>query len=195
MMAGEPWSDSPHAVHPVLASVARAVNDRVGDATRSRLGRLVPMMLDTESTGLRGCAAVVAACADAALDTEYCDMATRCGLEAARRRARRILGGRALSARLREHRIAIPLAGMLDWAYCHGSVLRTAEAVAVVANAEPDADHDEDDRLEWLLAGCAHAASEIAARDRCLPETPAGADEPPAASAPPQREDATLVGV
>jgi hypothetical protein len=185
-------------VHPVLASVARAVNDRVGDGTRSRLAGLVPMMLNTDRTGLRGCAAVVAACADSALDTDYCDMATRSGLEAASRRARRILAGRALSARLREHPIAVPLAGLLDWAYCHGAVLRTAEAVAVVANADPDAGHDEDEKLERLLAACAGAASGIAAADGGLPAaaaSAAGEDASPAESGPQEPADATLVGV
>ena len=187
MLAGEPWSDSPQSVHPVLASVARAVNDRVGDDTRSRLSRLVPMMLDTEDTGLHGCAAVVAACAEAALDTEDCDMATRCGLEAARRRARRILGGRATSARMRSNRLGAPLAEVLDWAYCHGAVLRTAEAVAVVANADLGTDRDEDERLERLLDACAAAASEIARTTRAVPsESASRAVEP---------GDATLVGV
>lgn len=194
MLAGEPWSDSPQAVHPVLASVARAVNDRVGDDTRSRLARLVPLMLHTDRTGLAGCAAVVAACAGAALDTEDCDMATRCGLEAARRRARRILGGRALSARLRAHRIAVPLAGLLDWGYCHGAVLRTAEAVAVVANADPGG-RDEDETLERLLTACAGAAAEIAGTGGSPPPAAAGEPGRAAAATPPQPGDVTLAGV
>ena len=201
MLAGEAWSDNPQSVHPVLASVARAVNDRVGDDTRSRLARLVPMMLHTDGTGLRGCAAVVAACADAALDTEHCDVATRCGLESARRRAHRILAGRALSGRLRTHRLAAPLAGMLDWAYCHGAVLRTAEAVAVVANADPGEGQDEDEKLEHLLSACATATSEIAGTGPLAAplaellqqaDTATSAGEPSTAAEP---ADATLVGV
>lgn len=203
MLASEPFSDTPHSVHPVLASVARAVNDRVGDDARSRLARLVPMMLYTEDTGLLGCAAVVAACADAALETEHCDVATRCGLEAARRRARRILGGHALSARLRAHQAVTPLASLLDWAYCHGAVLRTAEAVAVVANADPGADRYEDAVLEDLLGACATAASELAGFRTRPPVAPLDlASAAPAAAAPsgdrslaPEPEDATLVGV
>jgi hypothetical protein len=203
MLAGEPFSDSPQSVHPVLASVARAVNDRVADDARSRLARLVPMMLHTEGTGLLGCAAVVAACADAALETEHCDMATRCGLEAARRRAHRILRGHAVSARLRAHRSAAPLAGMLDWAYCHGAVLRTAEAVAVVANAELGADHDEDEKLEELLGACAVATSDLPGTPAPAPGAPlevAYTAEGPAApsgdgSPASERRDATLVGV
>jgi len=200
MLAGEPFSDSPHSVHPVLASVARAVNDRVGDATRSRLARLVPMMLHTDGIGLRGCAAVVVACADAALEAEQCDMATRCGLEAARRRARRVLAGHALSARLRTHRVTTPVGDLLDWTYCHGAVLRTAEAVAVVGNADPGTGRDEDEKLECLLIACASAISEIAGTCRPVAELtdllePAGAGTPDRLSPAAEREDATLVGV
>lgn len=225
LLAGEPWTDSPQAVQPVLASVARAVNDRVADDTRARLALLVPAMLHTAGTGVRGCAAVVAACAEAALETaDQCDVATRCGLEAARRRAHRILAGRGLSGRLRARPLGVPLAGLLDWAYCHGAVLRTAEAVAVVANAggDPFADPfaargatekgradpwadgpgpDPDEKLERLLRACAGATAEIAAH---RPGDQAARDSGPASDPVPTRSlgergdeapaDATLVG-
>jgi hypothetical protein len=42
LVAGEPWSDHPACVHPVLAAVARGVNDAVTEASRPRLGALVP---------------------------------------------------------------------------------------------------------------------------------------------------------
>jgi hypothetical protein len=176
LLAGEPWTDRPGSVHPVLASVARAVNDRVGDDTRTRLAPLVPVMLHTAGTGSRGCAAVVVACADAALDlAEHCDVATRCGLEAARRRARRILAGRALSGRLRPHRLGAPLAGLLDWAYCHGAVLRTAEAVAVVANADGGTGIDFADTAS--LAGDEDHAAGAAASAAAGPAGSAAASE------------------
>ncbi len=41
-LAGESWSDHPSCTHPLLAAMARDVNDHVGDAGRSRLGHLVP---------------------------------------------------------------------------------------------------------------------------------------------------------
>ncbi len=43
LLAGEPWSDHPASVHPVLGAVARAVNDRVSDTSRSRLAPLAPL--------------------------------------------------------------------------------------------------------------------------------------------------------
>lgn len=41
-LAGEPWSDHPGCTDPVLAGLARAVNDSVGDEARRRLVPLVP---------------------------------------------------------------------------------------------------------------------------------------------------------
>jgi len=48
-LAGESWSDHPSCTHPLLASMARDVNDHVGDAARSRLAPLIP-----EVIGLNG---------------------------------------------------------------------------------------------------------------------------------------------
>jgi hypothetical protein len=72
-LAHEPWGDHPAGVHPVLAAVARAVNDRVGDGTRARLAALVPSMAGTADAGPDGyprpelCARLVLLCARTAL--------------------------------------------------------------------------------------------------------------------------------
>jgi hypothetical protein len=44
-LAGERWSDHPACTHPLLASVARHVNDFSTDAGRSRLAPLVPSVI------------------------------------------------------------------------------------------------------------------------------------------------------
>lgn len=44
-LAGEPWSDHPACTHPLLASVARDVNDCTTDAGRSRLAPLIPSVI------------------------------------------------------------------------------------------------------------------------------------------------------
>lgn len=44
-LAGERWSDHPACTHPVLAALARDVNDHVGDAARNRLSRLIPEVI------------------------------------------------------------------------------------------------------------------------------------------------------
>jgi hypothetical protein len=41
-MAGERWSDHPVCTHPLLASLARLVNDATSDAHRQRLAPLIP---------------------------------------------------------------------------------------------------------------------------------------------------------
>ena len=48
-LAGEPWSDSPQCTDPLLAHLARAVNDRLSDARRSEIAPDVPRVI-----GLRG---------------------------------------------------------------------------------------------------------------------------------------------
>jgi hypothetical protein len=74
VLAREPWGDHPASVHPVLAAVARAVNDRVSDGTRDSLAPLVPRMIGTADAGPGGrprperCARLVLLCAGKALE-------------------------------------------------------------------------------------------------------------------------------
>ncbi len=44
-LAGERWSDHPACTHPLLAAVARDVNDHTSDAGRPRLARLIPSVI------------------------------------------------------------------------------------------------------------------------------------------------------
>lgn len=46
-LADEPWSAAPRAVHPVIAAVARAVNDSVTDAERQELWPLILASIGT----------------------------------------------------------------------------------------------------------------------------------------------------
>jgi hypothetical protein len=45
LLAGERWSDHPACTHPLLAAVARQVNDHTSDAGRQRLAELVPSVI------------------------------------------------------------------------------------------------------------------------------------------------------
>jgi hypothetical protein len=49
VLANEPWSDHPKCTHPLLAHLARLVNDYTSDDNRSELAVLVPSVV-----GLRG---------------------------------------------------------------------------------------------------------------------------------------------
>jgi hypothetical protein len=44
-LAGEPWSDHPSCTHPLLAQLARHVNDLVADTGRQRLVPLIPSVV------------------------------------------------------------------------------------------------------------------------------------------------------
>src|SRR6476619_7287912 len=41
-LAGERWSDHPSCTHPVLATLARCVNDMLDDTSRQRLVMMIP---------------------------------------------------------------------------------------------------------------------------------------------------------
>jgi hypothetical protein len=45
LLAGERWSDHPACTHPLLAAVARHVNDYTSDAGRPRLAELIPSVI------------------------------------------------------------------------------------------------------------------------------------------------------
>jgi len=45
LLAGERWSDHPACTHPLLAAVARHVNDHTSDTGRARLADLIPSVI------------------------------------------------------------------------------------------------------------------------------------------------------
>jgi hypothetical protein len=53
MLAGERWSDHPACTHPLLAAVARHVNDYTSDAARPRLAGLIPSVIGLTGDDLR----------------------------------------------------------------------------------------------------------------------------------------------
>jgi hypothetical protein len=46
-LAGERWSDHPSCTHPLVASVARMVNDSTSDEARQQLAGLIPSVIGT----------------------------------------------------------------------------------------------------------------------------------------------------
>src|SRR5437773_7359448 len=48
-LAGERWSDHPACTHPLLAAVARLVNDNTSDTRRQRLATLIPSVIGLTS--------------------------------------------------------------------------------------------------------------------------------------------------
>jgi hypothetical protein len=66
-LAGERWSDHPACTHPLLAALARDVNDYSSDADRSRLARLIPSVIGLTGDDLHIDARIALLCARMAL--------------------------------------------------------------------------------------------------------------------------------
>jgi len=66
-LAGERWSDHPSCTHPLVASVARLVNDNTSDENRSRLAALIPSVVGLTTADPRADARIALRCATAAL--------------------------------------------------------------------------------------------------------------------------------
>lgn len=50
-IAGEPWSDHPKCVSPVLGAYARSLNDRLDDSDRQILKQYIPQLIGTAGDG------------------------------------------------------------------------------------------------------------------------------------------------
>ncbi len=66
-LAGERWSDHPDCTHPLLATLARLVNDYTTDVGRNRLAGLAPSVIGVTGDDLRLEARIVLRCATTAL--------------------------------------------------------------------------------------------------------------------------------
>jgi hypothetical protein len=66
-LAGERWSDHPRCTHPLLAGVARDINDHTSDAGRSRLVPLIPSVIGLDGDDPRVDVGIAARCAVVAL--------------------------------------------------------------------------------------------------------------------------------
>jgi hypothetical protein len=67
LLNDEEWSDHPQCVQPVLAAVARSVNDRVSDTGREGLVALAPRLAGTAQADWLTGARLVVLCTEAAL--------------------------------------------------------------------------------------------------------------------------------
>jgi hypothetical protein len=66
-LAGERWSDHPRCTHPLLAFVARLVNDLTSDHERPRLVELIPSVIGLTTTDPRADIHIALRCATTAL--------------------------------------------------------------------------------------------------------------------------------
>lgn len=66
-LAGERWSDHPKCTHPLLAGVARGVNDHISDRGRARLVDHIPAVIGLNGDDPRVDAGIALRCAATAL--------------------------------------------------------------------------------------------------------------------------------
>ena len=66
-LAGERWSDHPSCTHPVLATLARCVNDMLDDTSRQRVALMIPEVVGLNPQDDRVAAALVLSTARAAI--------------------------------------------------------------------------------------------------------------------------------
>ena len=66
-LAGEHWSAHPACTHPLLAALARDVNDHIGDLGRARLAELAPSVIGLTGDDLHLDARIALDCARTAL--------------------------------------------------------------------------------------------------------------------------------
>lgn len=163
-LAREPWSDHPAGVHLVLAAVARAVNDRVGDDARQFLAPLIPRMIGTAGAGpddrerLERCARLVLLCTRRALEA---DPFLAGEMESARRTALGVLSvvarpaaqgsGKPDPAARRTIAALLDRFGLLGRMYPRQAAIQAAQAVSVIAGTAAPV---RDERLCGLLRSC-----------------------------------------
>jgi hypothetical protein len=66
-LAGQRWSDHPACTHPLLAAVARLVNDNTSDAGRQRLVELIPSVIGLTSDDVQVDGRIALRCSTMAL--------------------------------------------------------------------------------------------------------------------------------
>lgn len=146
--AGEPWSDHPSCTHPLLAQVAREVNDQSTDEGRPALASLIPDVIGANPADPGVAPRLVLACTAHALP--FATDALRRELEWARCRATRRL------ARVLEWREEPPRR-LTAWWRLRSERDYLLDAICAVDHAVCALTRDRqraDERLRTLLAAC-----------------------------------------
>jgi hypothetical protein len=192
-LAGERWSDHPKCTHPLVAAVARMVNDNTTDANRSRLADLIPSVIGLTTSDPNADARIALCCATAALPIASAErqnaiavsvLSAERALAAAEGRRRdelRESSVAALDAVPHSAAWARRFIGKFD---ASPSEFRRAAPHVVRIAVEGIAEAcvpDADDRLYALLAAVIAECVGVPATE---PTTPAGVVQRPAGSAP-----------
>lgn len=158
VLAGEPFSDQPRCTHPLLAELARMVNDSVSDSGRQRLLPLVPSVIGRTTDDPRAAALLVERLVAEAEARGVDGPALRWHRRRARIRLRRVAARRPASPlvqRLRE---------LVDFAYREGPASRAVNSIGFTVSGPPDGRRD--DRLTALLVAGIEVFDELAQQAR-----------------------------
>jgi hypothetical protein len=181
-LAGERWSDHPSCTHPLLAQLARRVNDLISDEGRQQLVPLIPLVVGRrgdDRTGLELPVAVAAArilelpeptqrvlaagllsaeraCAEAGPDLAATELRARAALEL-------VPGAVAWVERLR---VSARISPKLFASRCAPTMIRCT-VDGIVASGGPDCDARLCALLETAITACpapvrTHPAPEVA---------------------------------
>lgn len=169
VLAGERWSDHPSCTHPLLAQLARRVNDFTSDAGRQELAPLIPSVVGRRGNDHTWVTVAVAVAAHGLLDQpEGTQRALAGGLLQAEQLC--VDGGPDLAATRRQAQLALELVpGAVGWVerlrvrqrisvkafakYCAPTMVRCA-VDGVVASGSPDCDRRLRTLLEVAIAAC-----------------------------------------
>ncbi|MDZ5620445.1 hypothetical protein SFC88_06405 [Nocardioides sp. HM23] len=178
VLAGERWSDHPSCTHPLLAYLARLVNDHTSDDGRQKLAPLIPSVVYRRGNDRTWLAVAVAVAAQVVLDVPE---GTQRALAAGLLQAERLCAdaGPDLAATRREAQLALGMVpGAAAWVdrlgvrsridantfakRCAPAMVRCA-VDGVIASGSPDCDRRLGALLEAGIAACPAPDTEIAA--------------------------------
>lgn len=169
LLAGEPWSDHPSCTHPLLAQLAREVNDHTSDDARQELASLIPSVVGRRGDDRTWLTVAVAVAASGLHDQpEPTQRALAGGLLQAEQLCAE--AGPEMAATRREARLALDLVpGAVAWVdrlrvrqrisaktfakHCAPTMVHCAVG-GVVGSGRVDRDQRLRAMLESAIAGC-----------------------------------------
>jgi hypothetical protein len=165
VLAGQPFTDTPAGTHPLLAALARGVNDAVSDHARPALALLAPDLVNLNPSGPDAAIAIVETCLQAALAINPASTALRRHARRTRRHANRL-------HRYRRHPAVV---WTLDRIWRHGPARHALECALRTVVTHPDAD----DLLHQLLVRCVAGQHPRSPAARSQPHRAAHVSVPP----------------
>lgn len=124
---GDRWTDAPASTHPLLAHLARLVNDAVGDELRDDLSAFIPDLIGTNDPDPAVHARLAAVCVSYALTLEDSPVLRRLGRSAERR----------LAETLRTESTVLDM--IRRWVFEHGPARRAVEESVALCEKRGDA--------------------------------------------------------